>query len=85
MILRVGGAQSGQDVAATFAKAMRAVLPMELHTLIRGFFYFGALPADIGCSSSRDAVWLSCEGYPTLGYDASPARPCHRTAGIAGA
>ncbi len=62
-----------QQQAATFAEAMRSAEPTSFYALIRGFLHVGAATADIGCGSGRDTAWLSREGYPTTGYDASPA------------
>jgi len=44
--------------------------PTDLHAIIKRFFKPG-LTADIGCGSGRDAAWLSGNGFPTIGYDAS--------------
>jgi SAM-dependent methyltransferase len=44
--------------------------PTDLHDVVRHFFTPG-LTADIGCGSGRDAAWLSMNGYPAIGFDAS--------------
>ena len=44
--------------------------PSDLHELIRRNFRPG-LTADIGCGSGREAAWLSANGFPAVGYDAS--------------
>jgi trans-aconitate methyltransferase len=44
--------------------------PTDLHALVRRFFRPGPT-ADIGCGSGRDAGWLSAQGFPTTGFDAS--------------
>lgn len=45
--------------------------PSEMYGQIRQYFRLGGQTADIGCGSGRDAAWLSANGYPTIGYDAS--------------
>lgn len=44
--------------------------PTDLHALIRRFFAPGPT-ADIGCGSGRDTAWLTGNGFPATGYDAS--------------
>lgn len=44
--------------------------PSDLHAAVRQFFRLG-LTADIGCGSGRDTAWLTDNGYPCVGYDAS--------------
>ncbi|MCW2603919.1 MAG: Methyltransferase type 11 [Pseudonocardiales bacterium] len=44
--------------------------PTDLHAVVREFFAPGPT-ADIGCGSGRDTAWLSANGYPATGYDAS--------------
>ena len=44
--------------------------PVDLHAVVREFFASGPT-ADIGCGSGRDTAWLSANGYPAVGYDAS--------------
>jgi SAM-dependent methyltransferase len=44
--------------------------PSDLHATVRRFFAPG-LTADIGCGSGRDAAWLTANGYPAHGFDAS--------------
>jgi SAM-dependent methyltransferase len=44
--------------------------PVDLHSLIRRFFRPGRT-ADIGCGSGREVAWLSANGYPATGFDAS--------------
>lgn len=58
--------------AATFAEEWHAQPPPEdLHALIRRWFRPGAT-ADIGCGSGREVAWLDANGFPAIGYDASP-------------
>jgi len=45
--------------------------PTDLHALVRRYFRPGPT-ADIGCGSGRDAGWLASQGFPTIGFDASP-------------
>jgi trans-aconitate methyltransferase len=44
--------------------------PSDLQAVVRRFFSLGPT-ADIGCGSGRDAAWLTANGYPTRGFDAS--------------
>jgi SAM-dependent methyltransferase len=44
--------------------------PEDLHAIIRRFFRPGQT-ADIGCGSGREVAWLSANGFPAVGYDAS--------------
>jgi SAM-dependent methyltransferase len=44
--------------------------PTDLQAVVRQFFIPGST-ADIGCGSGRDAAWLTANGYPTRGFDAS--------------
>jgi trans-aconitate methyltransferase len=44
--------------------------PADLHTLVRRWFAPGPT-ADIGCGAGRDTAWLSENGFPATGYDAS--------------
>jgi len=44
--------------------------PTDLHDAVRKFFSPGPT-ADIGCGSGRDTAWLTRNGYPAVGYDAS--------------
>jgi 2-polyprenyl-3-methyl-5-hydroxy-6-metoxy-1,4-benzoquinol methylase len=46
--------------------------PSDLHAVVRRFFVAGQC-ADIGCGSGREVAWLSANGYPAVGYDASDA------------
>lgn len=45
--------------------------PTDLHDIVRRYFRPGAT-VDIGCGSGREVAWLSANGYPAVGYDASP-------------
>jgi ubiquinone/menaquinone biosynthesis C-methylase UbiE len=57
--------------AQTFAREWDAQPPpADLQAIIRRFFTAGRT-ADIGCGSGRDAAWLTANGFPTHGYDAS--------------
>lgn len=44
--------------------------PADLHAVVREHFAPGPT-ADIGCGSGRDTAWLSDNGYPAIGFDAS--------------
>jgi len=57
--------------ASAFAQDWHAQPPpSDLHAIIKRFFKPGQT-ADVGCGSGRDAAWLSINGFPTIGYDAS--------------
>jgi len=57
--------------AATFAREWNEqAVPSDLQALVRHFFKAGPT-ADIGCGSGRDTAWLSQNGFPAIGYDAS--------------
>ena len=59
------------DAATAFAADWHAQPPpTDLHALIRYYFRPG-LTADIGCGSGREVAWLSANGFPSVGYDAS--------------
>jgi SAM-dependent methyltransferase len=45
--------------------------PTDLHAVVQKFFIQGGSTADVGCGSGRDANWLSANGYPATGFDAS--------------
>jgi SAM-dependent methyltransferase len=64
---------SAYDHAAkTFADEWAAQPPpTDLQAIVRQFFLPGAPTADIGCGSGRDAAWLTANGFPTRGFDAS--------------
>jgi SAM-dependent methyltransferase len=47
--------------------------PTDLYDLFAAHFRPGGTTADIGSGSGRDAAWLTAHGYPTIGFDASPA------------
>ena len=59
--------------AAAFCARYRLIAPTELLQHVRDFFYPGQPSADIGCGSGRDVAWLNAQGFPAIGYDASPA------------
>ena len=59
--------------AASFAGYMRVMAPNRVHALALRGFHPGAPTADIGCGCGRDTAWLLANGFPTVGYDASPA------------
>ncbi|MEM8534971.1 MAG: class I SAM-dependent methyltransferase [Chloroflexota bacterium] len=51
----------------------RLILPTEILQHALTLFHHGRQTADIGCGSGRDVHWLNMKGFPTIGYDASPA------------
>jgi SAM-dependent methyltransferase len=57
--------------AASFAQDWhRQHAPSDLQSTVKCFFKPGTA-ADIGCGSGRDVAWLSANGFPAIGYDAS--------------
>ncbi len=59
--------------AAAFCADYRRATPAALYRLVQQHFHHELPTADIGCGSGRDTAWLTAHGYPTIGYDASPA------------
>jgi SAM-dependent methyltransferase len=58
--------------AAAFAEDWhRQPAPADLHDVVRRFFILGGKTADIGCGSGREVAWLTANGYPAEGFDAS--------------
>jgi SAM-dependent methyltransferase len=60
-----------RDAAAYAADWHAQPPPADMHALLRQYFTHGPT-ADIGCGSGRDAAWLAANGFPAIGYDASP-------------
>ncbi|MDH7795020.1 MULTISPECIES: class I SAM-dependent methyltransferase [unclassified Beijerinckia] len=44
--------------------------PSDLHVIVQNYFIKG-ITADIGCGSGRDTAWLTTNGFPAQGFDAS--------------
>jgi SAM-dependent methyltransferase len=61
------------STAGARCECYRLILPTELLLFAPGFFHPGQPTADIGCGSGRDVAWLNEHGFPSIGYDASPA------------
>jgi SAM-dependent methyltransferase len=58
--------------AAAYAKDWHEQpAPVDLQEIVARFFIKGGSTADIGCGSGREVAWLSANGYPAAGYDAS--------------
>jgi SAM-dependent methyltransferase len=58
--------------AAAFAKDWHdQPAPGDLHEIVKRFFIVNGLTADIGCGSGREVAWLSVNGFPAKGFDAS--------------
>jgi 2-polyprenyl-3-methyl-5-hydroxy-6-metoxy-1,4-benzoquinol methylase len=58
--------------AAAFAKDWHEQPPpTDLHDIVRRFFIAGGTTADIGCGSGREVGWLTANGFPAQGFDAS--------------
>jgi SAM-dependent methyltransferase len=59
------------NAATVFAQDWHDQPPAsDLHAIIKRFFLPG-LTADVGCGGGRDAAWLTANGFPAIGYDAS--------------
>lgn len=59
--------------ATNLCQRHRRAVPTNLYRLILQHFHQGQPTADIGCGSGRDVAWLVQQGFPAIGYDASPA------------
>jgi len=60
------------QAAAAFADDWHTQpMPADLHEIIGRFFIPGGKTADIGCGSGREVAWLTANGYPAEGFDAS--------------
>jgi len=59
--------QDAQNIADLHSK----LIPYRLYELIDQYFIKGKASADIGCGIGRDTSWLSQQGYPCIGIDAS--------------
>ncbi|KVR15436.1 SAM-dependent methyltransferase [Burkholderia ubonensis] len=46
--------------------------PADMYALLTRHFAPGGRTADIGCGAGRDVAWLNANGFPAVGYDASP-------------
>ena len=58
--------------AAAFAKDWHEQpAPVDLQEIVARFFIRGGATADIGCGSGREVAWLSANGFPAAGFDAS--------------
>lgn len=65
--------QAYEQSAVFRCERYRLILPTEILQHALTFFHHGGNTADIGCGSGRDVHWLNMKGFPTIGYDASPA------------
>jgi SAM-dependent methyltransferase len=45
--------------------------PTDLHDIVKRHFIRGGATVDIGCGSGREVAWLSANGFPAEGFDAS--------------
>lgn len=61
-----------ENQAREFAARHRLIEPEPVYAAIRSCFRPGESSADVGCGSGRDVAWLNANGYPAVGYDASP-------------
>lgn len=59
------------EAAAQFAQQYEKAAPAVFHAFIARHLTNGALTADIGCGSGRDAAWLKARGHTVHAFDAS--------------
>lgn len=58
--------------AAAFAREWHAQpAPSDLHEIVTRYFIRGGTSVDIGCGCGREVAWLSANGFPAVGFDAS--------------
>jgi len=60
-----------KDAAAFAQDWHEQPAPTDLHDIVTRFFIRGGATADIGCGSGREVAWLTINGYPAEGFDAS--------------
>lgn len=51
---------------------MNQPTPTDLQADLKQWFVPAGITADIGSGSGREVAWLSEQGWPSVGYDASP-------------
>ena len=57
--------------AESIARLHSTLTPHRIYELIDQYFIKDGTTIDVGCGIGRDTHWLSQQGYPTTGVDAS--------------
>ncbi len=57
--------------AESIARLHSTLTPHRIYELIEQYFVKNGKTADIGCGIGRDTHWLSQQGFPAIGVDAS--------------
>lgn len=57
--------------AESIAQLHSSLTPQRIYQLIQQYFIKGGKTLDVGCGIGRDTHWLTQQGFPTLGADAS--------------
>ena len=57
--------------AVSIAQLHSTLIPHRIYELINQYFIKGEKTADIGCGIGRDTHWLTQQGFPSIGIDAS--------------
>lgn len=57
--------------AESIAQLHSILVPHRIYELINQYFIKGEKTADIGCGIGRDTHWLTQQGFPSIGIDAS--------------
>jgi len=60
-----------KDAAAFATDWHEQPAPIDLHAIVKRLLIVGGATADIGCGSGREVAWLSANGFPVKGFDAS--------------
>ena len=63
--------------AESIAQLHSTLIPSRIYKLILQNFIKDGDTADIGCGTGRDTRWLTQNGYPTIGVDASEQMLIH--------
>jgi 2-polyprenyl-3-methyl-5-hydroxy-6-metoxy-1,4-benzoquinol methylase len=63
--------------AESITKLHSTLIPSRVYELILRNFIQGGVTADIGCGTGRDTHWLTQNGYPKIGIDASEQMLLH--------
>lgn len=57
--------------AGLISERHASIIPLDLYPLVHTYFLKGGKTLDLGCGMGRDTKWLSENGFPTEGVDAS--------------
>lgn len=57
--------------AESIAQLHTTLIPHRLYELINCYFIKSGTSLDVGCGIGRDTYWLTQQGFPTIGVDAS--------------